>query len=235
MILALLKLKQTKQKAMKRFILSVLFFALVLAGFCQKHIRLSFSGSPSVNWMNTNSLNADIGKIISGYDFGLNGDLYFSEDERYSILTGLLISNIGGEIAYHGKSDFQFAGITLPAESKIKYRLRYVEIPLSIKLKTDHFNRTAYWGQFGLSGMINIGSKGFTNDETLKKTSIHDEINTFNLAMNVGVGFDFDLGSSNSLSTGLIFQNGLIDVTTNNAFRDKTIINSLKLKIGLIF
>ena len=220
---------------MKRFILSVLFFASVLAGFSQKHIRLSFSGSPSVNWMSTNSLDADMEKMIPGYDFGVNGDLYFSADERYSLFTGLLISNIGGEIEYHGKSDFQFAGITLPAESKIKYRLRYVEIPLSIKLKTDQFRRTAYWGLFGLSGMINIGSKGFSTNDVLKKTSIHDEINPFNLAMNVGVGFDFDLGSSNSVSTGVIFQNGLIDVTTNNAFSDKTIINSLKLKIGLIF
>jgi len=220
---------------MKRFILSFLFFALVLAGFSQKHVRLSFSGSPSVNWMGTNNSDADMGKMIPGYDFGVNGDFYFSADERYSLFTGLLITNIGGEIGYHAKSDFQFAGFTLPADSKIKYRLRYVEIPMSIKLKTDQFRRTSYWGMFGLSGMINIGSKGFSTSDVLKKTSIHDEINPFNLAMNVGAGFDFDLGSSNSVSAALIFQNGLIDVTTNNAFNDKTIINSLKLKIGLIF
>jgi len=220
---------------MKRLILSFLFLALVVTGFSQKHIRLSFSGSPSVNWMSTNNNDANQENMTLGYDFGLNGDVYFSADERYSLLTGILISNIGGETGYHAKSDFQFAGYTLPADSKIRYQLRYVEIPMCIKLKTDHFRRLAYWGQFGLSGMVNIGSKGFTNDEILKKTSIHDEVNAFNLAMNVGVGFDFDLGASNSLSTGLIFQNGLIDVTTDNVFNDKTIINSLKLKLGLIF
>lgn len=226
---------QTKQKAMKQFILSFLFFTLISSGFSQKHIRLSFSGSPSINWMGTNNRDADTKNIIVGYDFGVNGDLYFSADERYSLFTGLLISNIGGEIGYHENSGFQFAGLTLPAESKIKYRLRYVEIPMSIKLKTDQFRRTSYWGLFGLSGMISIGSKGFSTDGTLKKASINDEINPFNLAMNVGAGFDFDLGSSNSVSAGLIFQNGLVDVTTNNAFNDKTIINSLKLKVGLIF
>lgn len=220
---------------MKRSILSLLLILVVATAFSQKHIRLSFSGSPSVNWMGTNNKDADNENLIPGYDFGLSGDFYFSPDERYSLLTGILISNTGGEIGYHAKSGFQFAGITLPAESKVKYRLRYVEVPLCIKLKTDHFKRMAYWGQFGLSGMINIGSKGFTNNGSLKKTSIHDEVNLFNLAMNVGVGFDFDLGASNSLSSGLVFQNGLIDVTTNNAFSDKTIINSLKLKLGLIF
>lgn len=220
---------------MKRFILSFLLLALVFAGFCQKHVRLSFTGIPSVNWMGTNNTAADREKSILGYDFGLNGDFYFSEDERYSLLTGLLVTNIGGEIAYRGNSDFSFAGVTLPAVSKIKYRLRYVEIPLAIKLKTDHFQRTSYWGLFGLSTMLNIESKGTSDNGLLKKSSINDEIGLLNLAMNVGIGLDYDLGGSNSVSTGLIFQNGLIDVTTNNSFSDKTIINSLKLKIGLIF
>ena len=226
--------KQNK-KAMKRFILSFLFLAIVFAGLGQKHIRLSFTGSPSVNWMATDNTVAGGEKSKLGYDFGLNADFYFAEDERYSLFTGLLITNTGGEIAYRAHSDFQFAGVTLPAVSRIKYRLRYIEIPLAIKLKTDQIRRTSYWGMFGLSGMVNIGSKGDNNNGTLKKASINDEINPFNLAMNVGIGFDFDLGSSNSISTGLIFQNGLIDVTTNHAFNDKTIINSLKIRIALIF
>jgi hypothetical protein len=69
----------------------------------------------------------------------------------------------------------------------------------------------------------------------MNKASISDEVNLFNVAMNVGIGFDYDLGKTNALSLGLIFQNGLLDVTTDNAFSDKTVINSLKLKVGLIF
>ena len=185
--------------------------------------------------MGTNNSLAEREKSLLGYDFGLNGDVYFSEDERYSLLTGLQISNSGGEISYRTASDFQFSGTTLPSLSKIKYQLRYVEIPLAIKLKTNQFRRTRYWGQFGLTPSINIESKGDSNDGQLKKANINSEVNLFNLAMNVGAGFDFDLGGNNSITTGLIFQNGLIDVTTNNAFTDKTIINSLKLRIGFIF
>jgi hypothetical protein len=83
--------------------------------------------------------------------------------------------------------------------------------------------------------MVNIGAKGTSNNGILKKASVADEVNLFNFAMNVGIGFDYDLGGSNSLTTGLVFQNGLLDVTTDNAFSDKTIINSLKFKLGLIF
>ncbi len=220
---------------MKRIILSVLFISLGLAGFCQKHIRLSFVASPTVNWMTTSNTNASNEKSILGYNFGLNGDFYFSEDERYSLLTGLQITNIGGEISCNPGHDFQFAGSTLPTLSKIKYRLRYVEVPLAIRLKTEQFDRVRYWGEFGLSTMVNIESRGDSNDGTLKKADINSEINMFNLAMDVGIGFDYDLGASNAIAVGLIFQNGLTDATTDNAFADRTKINTLNLKIGLIF
>jgi len=170
-----------------------------------------------------------------GYDFGIIGDVFFSENENYSLLTGLQVVNTGGTIAYRTSEPFQFSGETLPQSTEIRYRLRYLDVPLSLKLKTDEFHRVYYWGIFGLSALVNIGANGDSNDGTFKRSNINDEINMFNVAMNVGLGFDFDLGGSNSVSAGLIFQNGLIDVTTDNYFSDKTIINSLKLRFGLIF
>jgi hypothetical protein len=220
---------------MKHFILSCLLIATVVTGYSQYHLRLSFVGDPSVNWMRTSNSSTENGKSMLGYDFGLNGDFYFSEDERYSFSTGLQISNTGGEISYHSNSPFGFSGSTLPAISKIKYQIRYVELPLNIKLRTDQFNGVKYWGLLGFSTMVNIASKGTSNDGALKKADINDEVNLFNLSMNIGIGFDYELNGSNSVTTGLIFQNGLMDITTDNAFSDKTIINSLKLKIGLIF
>ncbi len=220
---------------MKRHILALLLVASAVSGFGQKHIKLSFTGSPAINWMSTNNTVVESGNPIFGYDFGVNADFYFAEHERYSFLTGLLVTNAGGELSYQNGSDFKFAGETLPASSTIKYKLRYVEIPLCLKLKTSQFNRISYWGQLGITTMVNIDSKGFSDDGTLDKSDIKDEINLLNLDMNVGIGFDFDLSGNNSVTTGIIFQNGLMDVTTDNEFTDKTIINSLKLKIGVNF
>ena len=220
---------------MKHLILSCFLIVTVISAYCQEHIRLSFVADPSVNWMRTSSSETKDGNSILGYDFGLNSDYYFSGDERYSVSSGIMISNTGGEISYQGKSDFSFSETTLPALTKIKYQLRYIEIPVNIKLKTDDFNRAKYWGMLGFSGMINVSAKGTSNDGSLNKANINDEVNLLNLAMNVGIGFDYDLGRTNSFTAGLIFQNGLLDVTTNNTFTEKTIINSLKLKIGLVF
>jgi hypothetical protein len=220
---------------MKNVPLILLSLLLTSHAFGQKHIRLSFSGSPSINWMNTDNSIAQNGKTIPGYDFGLNADFYFLNDERYSLYTGLIISNIGGEIKYNNNDSFNFSGKTLPGASNIEYRLRYVEVPLALRLRTDQFKYVSYWGLFGFSNMFNIESKGKSDDRLLRKTDIGDEVGLFNLAMNIGAGIDFDLGGSNTISTGIVFQNGLLDVTTNTAFSDKTILNSVKLKIGVIF
>lgn len=220
---------------MKRFTLILALCAIVLTSWSQTRVQLSFTGSPSINWMNTDNKDANKQKLVLGYDFGLSGDILFTENERYSLTTGLQILNTGGAISYRTSLPFEFSGATLAPSTQIRYRLRYVEVPLAIKLKTDQFHRVRYWGQFGFSAMLNIGAKGDSDDGQLKKASIHDEINLFNLAMNVGAGFDFDLGGNNSVTAGLIFHNGLFDVTTDKAFTDKTIINSLKIRLGLIF
>lgn len=201
----------------------------------QKKVRLSFNGGPSINWMKTDNPVGEREKFVFGYDYGLNADFHLTTDERYSLLSGLIITNVGGQISYRTNSAFEFSGAALPPLSKLTYNLRFAEVPLSIKLKTNQFHRSKFWGQFGLSNMLNIKAKGDSNNGMLNKSNINDEINMFNIAMNIGFGLEYDLGGNNSLLAGIVFKNGLTDITTDNAFDDRTIVNSLKFKVGIVF
>lgn len=220
---------------MKQITLIAVLFAFSLSSWGQARMQLAFTASPSINWLSTSSPDVNSKKSVAGYDFGISGDIFFSENEHYSLLTGLQIINTGGKMGY--RNDFLFSGYNMASGSEIRYRLRYLEVPLSIKLKTNQFHRLYYWGQFGLSSMINISAKGDGDaiNGPFRKANINDEVNLFNLAMNVGAGVDFDLGANNSVSAGLIFQNGLTDVTTDDVLTDKTILNSLKIRLALIF
>ena len=220
---------------MKRITLLATLVVFFLSSRAQTRMQLSFTASPSVNWLSTDNREVSNQKPMMGYDFGIMDDIFFSDNEHYSLVTGMQVVNTGGTLSYRSAQPFTFEGKIFSDPVDIRYNLRYLEVPFSIKLKTDEFHRAYYWGIFGLSAMVNIGSKGTSSDGTFRKTNIHDEINMFNLEMNVGVGFDFDLGAHNSVSAGLIFQNGLTDVTTDHSFTDKTIINSLKLRLALIF
>lgn len=211
---------------------------LIISGniFAQKTYQMSFSTGPSINWISSGEDGISGGNIRAGYDFGIVADVFFDDQQRYAITTGLLLTNTGGELDYHNTTSFDFAGKTINPESSIRYRLKYLEVPLAVKLKTSQFfGRWTYWGQFGLSGFINVGAKGDTNDGVLDKSNIQDEIRTFNLAMNLGGGADFDLGSGNALVIGVIFKDGLTDITKSHFNEGKTTVNSVILKLGLIF
>lgn len=203
--------------------------------FAQESFQLSFSLAPSVNWMSTEKNEISGGDIKAGYDFGMVADIFFDTRQRYAVTTGLLLSNTGGELEYHNASSFNFAGKTINPGSSIRYRLKYLEVPFAVKLKTGQFSGWTYWGQFGLSCFINVGAKGDTNDGVLDKNKIKDEIRSLNTAMNLGIGADFDLGLGNALVIGIIFKDGLTDVTKDHYHEGRTTVNSVIFKLGLIF
>ncbi|MGV8140163.1 MAG: porin family protein [Mangrovibacterium sp.] len=203
--------------------------------FAQKTVQLSFSTGPSVNWMSSGKNELSGGNIRAGYDFGVVADVFFDSRQRYALTTGFLLTNTGGELEYHNTEAFEFAGETINPGSSMIYHLKNLEVPLAVKLKTSQFRRWTFWGQFGLSGFVNVGAKADTNDGVLDKTDIQDEIRSLNAAMNLGLGGDFDLGSGNALVIGMVFKDGLTDVTKNHYNDGKTTVNSVNLKLALIF
>ncbi len=220
---------------MKRIFSAIGFLFIFSILHAQSEIGLSFTLSPSLNWMKSDAKEIEKGGDILGYDFGINIDFYLPQSKQYSFRTGILITSTGGELQFQTEDVVNFADETLEPYTKVKCHIRYIEIPTVIRMKTSQFHRTSFWGQFGLSNMVNIGAKGTSNDGVLDKTNISDEVHMFNMALNVGLGFEYDLGGNNAVTAGLIFKNGFFDVTSNSDISDKTIINSLKLKLGIVF
>ena len=220
---------------MKQFIFALLIGLFALPAFAQGDLRLSFSGGPSINWLAADDKNVDRGSASIGFDFGLTADYYFTFEQKYAFSTGLYIVSSGGQLRYLPGDTFRFAGQNLANNTKVTFSLRYLEVPTVLKLKTSQFHRTNYWGQFGLSSFINIGAKGNSSDGKLDRDKINDEVRLFNLALNVGAGIEYDLGSRNALSVGVILKNGFFDVTSNKQIDDSTFLHSLQLKVGLIF
>ncbi len=220
---------------MKKLIFLVGLILISVCVFSQKPFQLSFSTGPSVNWMSSGGSGLSAGDVRAGYDFGVVADIFFDDRQRYAVTTGLLLNNTGGELEYHNSSAFDFAGKTLNPAASITFHLKYLEVPMAVKLKTSQFRRWIYWGQFGLSGFVNVGAKGDSNDGVLDKSDIQDEIRLFHIATNVGAGADFDLGSGNALTFGIVYKDGLSDVTKNHFPDGKITVNSVTLKIGLIF
>lgn len=199
-----------------------------------KIVRFTFIASPQVTWMTSGSKFARDSKSRFGFAYGVEGDIFLASD-RYSFLTGFVISSLGGTMEYTEPFKFNGSSQPLPANTKVEYNLRYIEIPLAIKLRSKDFNNMRFFAQFGLNTWMNIKAKGSTSDGSFNKEVISDEIRFFALGLNVGAGVEYDLGDKNSVTGGIVYSGSFNDVTSNTTIGDKTTINSLRIRLGFIF
>lgn len=221
---------------MKKFLLLLLICFISSGAFAQSILyRLSFVAGPDISWMKSDQHFITSEGDKTGYTFGLNADFFFSQSLRYAFTTGLLINTQGGKLAYRTSTPFNFSGATMQPGTTIRYNLKYLEVPTAIKLRTSQFYRNTYFGVFGLTNKINIGANGTSSDGKFQDDGINNEVSLFNTSLNVGGGFEYDLGKKNALSFGIYYNEGLIDVTTNKSVSDRTKLNSVRLQIGIIF
>ena len=226
---------------MKHLILSLIIFLLYVNSLnaqttTDRSVRLSFTINSSFNWMSSGETTISRKKMAAGTDFGINADFFFDTANRYAFATGLLVSSMGGEMTYNTNENFQFAKEEFQSGTSIRYRLHYLEIPTMLKLYTNQFDRWTYWTQFGLSNYINISAKADSNDGQLHRSDIDDEVKLFNMALNVGLGGQYDLGGGNAVIIGLIYNGGFTDITSGKHIPDeKMTLSSMKLKLALLF
>jgi hypothetical protein len=143
-----------------------------------------------------------------------------------------------------------------------KYKLQYIDIPLTLKLKTNEIGYMTYYGQFGMDLGFNIKARKdveyhFSDgiDRTIDDENILDETRFFRTAMQIGLGAEYNISGSTTIVAGLVWNNGLNSVigrkyfsqddsgnpiiTDNNQVREggkiKAISNYLGLTIGVFF
>ncbi|MCK4661545.1 MAG: PorT family protein [Bacteroidales bacterium] len=219
---------------MKKIFISSILITISISLFSQG-LKLGIGVNPQISW-----LKPDISKVTNngnkiGVGFGLNADIFFTKN--YAFSTGLNIYNTGGKLKFNDTVDIHTLDSTfeIPAGSSVTYKLQYIDIPLGLKFKTKKFGYFSYYGYVGIIAQINIAAKADV-DDIFSDVGISDEITFFNMGYNIGGGIEYSLGGSTALTAGLLYTNGFIDITSDeNKSKDKTFINSMALRIGIIF
>jgi len=212
----------------KIFIFSFLFISFSVKG---QQLRLGVSVDPQVSWMKTDvkTVGANGGRL--GVNFGLVVEKYFAAN--YAFATGISISSSGGKLLYKTSGKFNFKDTTLsyPANTGITYKLQYLTIPFSVKLKTNRIGYLSYYAVLGLTAQINIKANADVRD--ISDDDIGEDINLFNLGYHFGGGVEYALGGNTSLFAGIIYTNGFSDITSSS--NDKVTLNNFALKLGIMF
>jgi hypothetical protein len=106
-------------------------------------------------------------------------------------------------------------------------------IPLGLKLKTNEIGYFTYFAHLGLTHQINIGARASSSGNNLNKDNVPKEINLLNMSYFFGGGVEYNIGGNTSLMAGILFNNGFIDVLSNDDH--KAVLNYLTIRVGVLF
>ncbi len=229
---------------MKKITGLLLILFIGTGAIAQKGFHLGLTFSPNISWLKPETENVTNEGMKLGYSFGLFGDFMIADN--YAIGTGLHILNTGGKIIY-------------PSVSEADISIRYVEIPLTFKLKTNQIGYMTYFGQFGFAGGVNIRSRADISFKTpnanttfeLEDVDFQDETRLLRAALIIGIGAEYNMSGNTSLVFGATFNNGFTntfdlkipqaDGNGNAASVDapekkvKAINNAIMLNLGVLF
>jgi len=231
---------------MKKIVAIAAFFGLLLNfSNAQADLRLGFQVSPIFSWMTTDNVDINNNGTNLGLKLGARGEVFFREN--YAFLIGLGFGfNSGGQLRYTQfsdtwqRSDIPNGVITpFPANTDLRYRIQYVEIPFGLKFRTNEIGYLRYYAELPV---ITLGFKSQARGQIQysnineDKIDIKKEVTPLSLSWGVGGGVEYSVSEGTSLIGGVSFQRGFTDVTKNyDNVDEKATISAIVLHLGVMF
>ncbi len=245
------------KKILSLFILSLTFSPMLKAQDAQKNLRFGIRLAPGLSWMspeNDKKIKKD--GISMKAAIGLVTEFRITDVASFS--TGLDYMTAGGKTSYLGSDTAGYLykddaivetttengdiktpdPLTIDAAhgyksyllEKRNYKIGYVHIPLTFKLKTKDIGGMTYFGQIG--GDIFIRTSGKADDEVrafnyttfkydasedLKKIDIANQINLINFGVNVGGGLEYNLSGTTAAFASIHYVHSLLNTTKSDS------------------
>jgi hypothetical protein len=187
-----------------------------------RKFRFGLQFSPNISWLKANTAGYESNGTKVGFSYGLSFEYFMSKNYLFS--TGLKILNAGGDVKYNDA-----IGI-YPAVQNKSYKMKYVEIPLLLKLRTNEIGYLTYFGQFGFNTGINFSSKantklisseipagyvsttpGTSSGGVDEDTYYDADTKFFNLSLVIGAGVEYNISGNTSLMLGITYNNGFVN------------------------
>ncbi|MFN0275306.1 MAG: porin family protein [Chitinophagales bacterium] len=235
---------------MKKIVICLLFFIATAPALFAQEFRFGLTASPVFSWLKIDGDNFQNDGSRIGFQYGLLFDQTIGSVERYAFSTGLIIDITGGQYTYTDTLTYTVDSIltTTPVDKSVVARVQYIEIPLSIKLRTNEVNYVTYYGQFGVVPGINIKARGdisvdpdpltqSVEDINLKEDGTLDDItyNALDLSLVVGAGLEYSMSENTAIVAGLFFKNGFSGVISDKFDDNAMKLKQIGIRLGVLF
>jgi len=209
----------------------------------QKPFVFGFKAGPNMGWLNPDTQGYESTGIQPGFSWGFIADFFLMEN--YAITTGFDVVFLNGGLEMPHKVTID-TNTYYEGTLDRKYKLKYIQIPVTLKMKTNELGKFKVFGQIGLGTNFLIGAKAddtFTaSDYTTSQedVDIYDDVTFIRESLIIGGGVEFSLGGSTSLMAAILFNNGFIDIlngknTVDPTLNNKANANYLSFEVGIVF
>lgn len=234
---------------MKKIILltSLIVILFLKVNYAQiKPFKFGFRLAPNISWLSPDSKYYSNNGTDIGFTWGFVCDIAITDN--YFFQTGFNISSFNAKLEYPDKKFVE--NDSFPGQVFRDYKLRYIEIPALIKMKTNPYKKFSFYGLIGFNLGFNLRSNAEDRFEyknvyeenkiEFSENDIKDDINFFKLSLNVGVGVEYEIYQSTVIFAGITFNNGVTNILKGYNVRfpsvkQKAIPYTLDFNFGVIF
>jgi hypothetical protein len=230
---------------MKRILLICALGILMIAQplFSQiKPFRFGLKIGPTIGWMSPDTEGYEKDGSAAGFNWGFISD--FTITDNYYFATGFSINYMNSKLMYDTQLQLNNDTASTAGTLARRYKLRYIDVPLSLKMKTNQFNDIQFFGQIGFNVGLNIKANSEDNftyaggSQEMEK-DLSDDITFLRGALILGAGIEYYIDHSTSIIAGVTFSNGISNVLKGNnpltQNRQKAVPNYFELTLGIIF
>jgi len=246
---------------MKKLSIVLLVFGLFIAksSFAQddsgelKNFRFGLKVQPSLAWYKPDDAKnfQSFGTKLK-FSYGLMTEFRLSKVACFS--TGLEMNSTGGGIKYLDTAYYKPSGDTNKFFVDTRtFKANYVDIPITLKMKTPEIGTLTYFGQFGVNASIRWNAKTTDHGHLITSPTMLDqgptvatkEVGFIQLGLNIGGGFEMNLAGTTSFTVSINYHNGFTNALrgeskvlldkTGTAVKQNVKAKCVSLSIGILF
>lgn len=198
-----------------------------------KKFRLGLQVCPNMGWISTDEKGYSSDGSRLGFRFGLLGDVQLGENANYFFSTGLFLNNVGSKTK---STTTDSAGVISTKNHTGENKFQYIELPISVKLKTNEVGYMTYYGQIGFDVGVLTAAKGKEDDNDYGDASKF--VSPIRLALAVGGGLEYNFSGNTSALLGIKYSNGFTNVNKNKVDdkdQPKAKLHYFELTVGALF
>lgn len=228
----------------KNYLLVILIFLLSVSANAQyKPVLLGLKASPNIAWMKPDAEGYTSEGVRAGFSWGLAAEFYFMEN--YALLTGFNVRwlNAGLKMPYAMDIDND----TLPAFGELtrKYKFKYIEVPLALKLKAELSEKFKIFGKVGMGAGFRLDTEAedvfvYEGGNVEDSGDITDETKLFRSSLILGGGAEYVIKGSTAIIVDITYNDGFVNILNGGNPADPSLDNRANLKfvelnIGIVF